>query len=473
MGAADSVTTALDFETDIRRRADPCALKVAFDLDDTIDPGLIGEPVVAATAAEAEAEAAYERFVWDNLPRNFAGHFMHGMLGQTGFRIFNAPTFLPAYLHMITGSDALVGLGQSLQQLGTVVSPVIGAAAVEHRKKVLPVSMLMGTLMRIQILGIALSAWFLTGQTLVIAIMFFLLLLGLAGGAQTVAFQMLLAKVIPTVRRGRLQALRNVAGGQVSAGLAFVAGHYLIGRNVFGHGYAVTFLLAVVLTSLGLTLLSILMREPEPPTVRAKTRVLARIREFPALLAADRGYMFFMIAQTCATAGRIAAPFYILFAGQLMHKLTGEDIGTISFVLFEADSLSNIVWGFMGDRFGFRSTFIGAMALWVAATMALILAPGMTVILVAFAGIGAAQSGFLMSSQTMVLEFGARHDMPMRLGLSQTAQGLMNTVGPLAGGVIAATLGYRSLFLVSMVFLGAALALLVFVVDEPRFRKLA
>ena len=27
------------------------------------------------------------------------------------------------------------------------------------------------------------------------------------------------------------------------------------------------------------------------------------------------------------------------------------------FVLFEADSLSNIVWGFMGDRFGFRSTF--------------------------------------------------------------------------------------------------------------------
>jgi hypothetical protein len=37
------------------------------------------------------------------------------MLGMTGFRIFNAPTFLPAYLHLITrampGSDFLVGLG--------------------------------------------------------------------------------------------------------------------------------------------------------------------------------------------------------------------------------------------------------------------------------------------------------------------------------------------------------------------------
>src|ERR1700749_4039328 len=89
----------------------------------------------------AEREAAYERFVARNLPRNFAGHFMHGMLGMTGFRIFNAPTFLPAYLHLITRalpfSDFLVASGVALQALGGIVSPVVGAAQVEHRKKVL------------------------------------------------------------------------------------------------------------------------------------------------------------------------------------------------------------------------------------------------------------------------------------------------------------------------------------------------
>ncbi len=419
-----------------------------------------------------EAEAAYERFVWKNLPRNFAGHFMHGMLGMTGFRIFNAPTFLPAYLHMITGSVALVGLGQSLQQVGSVVSPVIGATQVEHRKRVLPVSMLMGTLMRLQLLGIALAAWFLTGTPLVIAVLGFLFLLGLFQGAQGVAFQMLLAKVIPTIRRGRLQALRNVAGSQVAAVLAYVAGRYLIQGNVFGNGYATTFMLAFVLTSLGLTLLSLLMREPEPPTVRPKSRVLDRVREFPTLFTADRGYMYFMIAQTCATAGRIGVPFYILFARHVM-PLSGGNIGLVSFVFLEADGLSNIVWGLMGDRFGFRSTFIGAMALWIAATVLLVLAPSTAMILVAFAGLGAAQSGFQMSSQTMVLEFGARDDMPMRLGLSQTAQGLMNTVGPLIGGLIANFLGYPALFAVSVVFLAIALVMLVTLVDEPRLRGVA
>jgi len=85
-------------------------------------------------------------------------------------------------------------------------------------------------------------------------------------------------------------------------------------------------------------------------------------------------------------------------------------------------------------------------------------------------GLGAAQAGFMMSSQTMVLEFGLRHDTAMRLGLSQTAQGVMNTLGPLLGGVIASTLGYRPLFVLSMVFEAVALALLLTVVDEPRTR---
>ena len=430
------------------------------------------EQVEAELAAPSDpelAEAEYQRFIEKNLPRNFAAHFVHGMLGMTGFRIFNAPTFLPAFLHLITGSDALVGLGQSLQQLGGVVSPIIGAAQLEHRKRVLPVSMVMGTLMRIPIAGIALCAWFLRGGALVGSVMVFLLLLGLFQGAQGVAFQMLLAKVIPIRLRGRLQALRNVAGGQVSAGMAYLAGRYLIQNRVLGNGYATTFMLAFVLTSVGLSVLALLMREPEPPVVRPRARTLDRMREFPALLAADRGYMFFMIAQTCATAGRIGAPFYILFARHVM-PLSGENLGLVSLVLFEADSLSNMLWGMMGDRFGFRSSFILALAVWIAATVVLLAAPGPTLILVAFAGLGAAQAGFQMSSQTMVLEFGARADMPMRLGLSQTAQGFMNTIGPLAGGLVAVAFGYRPLFLTSMAFEALALVLLVTVVDEPRYR---
>jgi MFS family permease len=445
-----------------------------------VDAAQTMEEAQAELAPESDlaaAEAEYERFVWDNLPRNFAGHFMHGMLGMTGFRIFNAATFLPAYLHLISPpgfSSLVVGGGQALQNLGSVISPIVGASQVEHRKKVLPVSMWMGTLMRVQVLLIALAAWFLKGPPLIIGILLCLFLLGVFQGAQGVAFQMLLAKVIPTRRRGILQSLRNLFGGLISAALAWVAGTYLIGGNIFGNGYATTFLLAAILTSLGLTALAMLMREPEPPTVKARTRALQRVREFPNLLRADRGYFYFMIAQTCATAGRIGAPFYVLFAAHVMPitgPRGGPDLGQMSLLLFLGDSLSNMPWGLVGDRFGFRSSFIGAMALWAGATVLLLVATAPLGVLVAFAGLGAGQAGFQMSSQTMVLEFGARDDVPMRLGLSQTAQGLMNTLGPIAGGVIAWLAGYRPVFYLSLVFEVAALALLIFIVDEPRYRR--
>ena len=442
-----------------------------------------------APAAAVDPEADYEKFVWDNLNRNYAAHYLHGMLGMTGFRLVNAPTFIPAYLHamamnvpaflpfglkMLAGPDAIVGLGLALQQLGAVVSPIVGASQIEHRKRVLPVSMLMGTLMRVQILGIAIAGWLLVKNPLPLLLitMGFLFLLGLFSGAQRVAFQLLLAKVIPISRRGRLQAWRNVTGGLIAAGLSWVAGKYFIGHNVFGNGYSTTFAFAFILTSLGLTALRILMREPEPPTVRTQMSLRDRVRDFPALITGDRDFAFFMLAQTFAVAGRIAAPFYILFARHTI-ELNGANIGLLSLAYLGADTVTNLLWGYLGDKSGFRSTFVIALVLWIGSTVFLMNAHDAAMIALAFFGLGAAQSGYQMSASTMVLEFGLRDDMAMRLAFSATAEGLMLAIGPLAGGVIATLMGYTTLFGVSIAFEALALIVLLALVKEPRLRKAA
>jgi len=445
----------------------------------------------------AEREAAYEKFKWDNLPRNFAANFMHGMLGMTGFRLVNTPTFIPVYLHMLAGSaaslfppalrafanpDAIVGLGLALQQVGQVVSPIVGASHIEHRKKVLSASMLMGVMMRVQILGMAVAGWCLAGAPLLLAMLFFLTLLGLFSGAQRVAFQLLLAKVIPISRRGLLQGWRNVTGSLIAAGLAYVAGRYLVGAHpyvpsikilgiqLYHNGYSSTFLAAFLLTSLGLTALAVLLREPEPPSLRPRMKVSERLRDLPALLRSDRGFAFFMLAQTCAMASRIAAPFYILFASHTI-ALTGNNIGLLTVAMLLADAFSNILWGNLGDRSGFKSTFVIALVLWITSTILLMVAHNEAMIMISFVGLGAAQSGYQMSSQTMVLEFGLQEDTAMRLAFSSTAEGLMLSLGPLMGGLIAAIAGYSILFVISIVFEIGALAILLTLVDEPRSRR--
>jgi len=420
---------------------------------------------------EVEREAAYEGFVWLNLRRNYAGHFVHGMLGMTGFRLVNAPTFIPAYLHLISGSDFIVSLGASLQQLGGVISPIAGAAQIEHRKRILPVSMFLGTMMRVQILGIALAGWFLGGTSLLAAVLLFLFLLVLFSGPQGVAFQFLLAKMIPITRRGQLQGWRNLTGGVIAASLSYFAGKYLIGHNVFGNGYSTTFTLAFILTSLGLTAFRFLVREPEPPTIRARSSIRERMRDLLPMLRSNPGFMYFMIARTFAIASRVAQPFYIIYVGKQIG-FSGETVGTLSLAFLGADTVMSVGWGYLADRYGFRSNFIIALAFWISSTVLLMSVTSPLWLFIAFFGLGAGNSGYQMSAQNIVFEFGHRDDMAMRLAFSNTAESIMSAAGPLVGGVIAASLGYHAVFWVAIVCEAIALVLLVWLVEEPRKQRL-
>jgi MFS family permease len=68
----------------------------------------------------------------------------------------------------------------------------------------------------------------------------------------------------------------------------------------------------------------------------------------------------------------------------------------------------------------------------------------------------------------MILEFGSRDEMPMRVAVSATAESIMATLGPLVGGVMADHLGFHWVFGVSIGFLVAAVVLLLTSVREPR-----
>ena len=430
------------------------------------DADVAGEPDLA------QREAEYEKFVWDNLRRNYLGNYLHGMLGMTGFRLVNTPTFLPAYLHLVSGSNGIVGLGLALQYVGGVISPIFGASRIEHRTRVLPAALWMGGLARTAVLGIALSGWFLKGNVLVASILGFMLMFGLFMGAQRVVFSLLMAKVIPISRRGRLQAWRNFTGSVIAALLASAAGTYFIGPNLFGNGYGTTFIFAFVLTSMGLWALQLLLKEPEPPTTRAHGRFRDRLREFPRLITEDRGYACFLIVQMLSASARIATPFYILYVGSSVH-MTGKLLGALSAAYIGADALSNLIWGYLGDKTGFRLVLMFSLLSWAASTVLLLEVHTTWAIFLAFFGLGAGQAGYNMSAQTMILEFGARDDLPMRIAVSATAESITATLAPLIGGQVADLFGYSTVFGLSIGVLAGGLLLLITAVREPRTARLA
>ena len=426
-----------------------------------------GAPAGDDTAAlpDDDVWGRHRAFMEANLRRNYATNLTHGVFGMTGFRLIYAPTIIPAYLYLLTGSAAAVGLGTALLQLGGTVSPILSGARIESRPRILPYAITVGSLMRVMVLVLAIAAWTLEGTALLAVTLGSFLLLGFFSGAQRVAFQMLMAKLIPIDRRGRLQGIRNMVGGLIAAGLAWVAGAYFIEQKWFGNGYATTFLLAFLLTSVGLFVLRLGIREPDAPRLRPTMPLRQRIGQFGELLQ-HRDFRAFLYAQGLAAVARVGLPFWTLYVGQRLG-LDGTVIGGLSLAFLAADTLSNLVWGALGDRRGFRAVYIGALLSSLVGMALLVLGHGW-LLYASFAFLGFGFSGWMMAAVTLVLEFGEHEDIPMRLALTTTVEGGVSSVGPVLVGLSIAALGYAPLIVAAIAALVGSLALMIWRVREPR-----
>lgn len=415
----------------------------------------------------ARSEEAFRTEVRQRLPRNFAAHLAHGLLGQTGFRLINAPTFIPAYIHLLSGSDLAVGVARGLQSLGMALSPILGATLIEHRRRVLPVGFVVGVLMRVQVLGIALAAFLLPPPAALVAVCVLLGLFGVFLGMQGVVFSFLLSKVIPVEARGRLLGLRNALAGLTAAGVA-VLGGYWVEHESFGNGFGTTFLAAFVLTSAGLACL-LFVREPETPRVREAVRVRERLRDLPALLRTDPDFTRYFLARALGTMGRMSVPFYVIYAGTKM-PIGGAQLGVLTLAFVLAQSVVNLLWGWIADRSGFRLVFLLSQMVWIGSGAVLLVSADYPVLVGVMIGLGAGLGGFMMAAQNLVLEFGSRHNLPLRIALANSSSELVGAIAPISAGLLAATVGYRAVFAVAIAFQLAALLLMAVWVREPRHR---
>ena len=405
-----------------------------------------------------------------NLRRNVAVQLLHGLFGQTGFRLVSAPTFLPAYLFALSGSDFAVGLARSLQAAGTVASPMLGASLIGHRKKILGITLASSGLMRVQILGLAAAGFLLGANATVAAVVVFLALMGFFQGIAQVTMNSLRAKVIPVHRRGVVSGARNFLAGLSSAALSYFAGVYVIDANLLGNGYSSLFLLAFAITTVGLLALA-LTREPRAEAVRGRESLGATFRAVGPILRRQPAFRRFFIARAFGSCGRMALPFYILFIGTRL-ELTGAVLGLLTTVWMITSSAANLFWGLVADRRGYKIVMLATLASWTASHVQLLFVDGLASVIVFFVLMGAASGGFNQSGQNMVLEFGQPRDIPIRLAASSAAVNLIGAVGPLLGGVVVALAGYVSLFVATIVLQAIAFVIIVVAVPEPRKRGL-
>jgi len=273
-----------------------------------------------------------------------------------------------------------------------------------------------------------------------------------------------MAKVIPLDRRGRLLGLRDLVSGIVLIFVSLVGG-LLLDRYGFASGNAATFMLAFILTSLGLGAFA-RVREPAARELRPPTSLGARLGELPGLLRAEPDFRAFLAARLMASAARGVLPLYIVWI-ERSFGVTGTRLGSLTILFSLAQSSSTLGWGFLGDRAGYRIVFAASTASWLLGTGLLLVAPSLAAAYVTYALVGAGLGGFMISGSNLVLELGSERERAMRIATSNASTELVGMVGFLGAGALADGLGFAAAFAVSILLQGLAIVRIL-ALRDPR-----
>ncbi len=418
--------------------------------------------------SEQDALVTFE----DEVKRNYRWNFNVNLLGWTFFLMGNSfasiNTVLPAFARHLTSSNFLIGLIPCLKTLGLFLPQILIANFTQKLKRNKYLILSAGLGERIPWFFLFLAVLLLSSSSssiLLVTFFVFYALLCFSGGMQHVAWQDMVAKLIPLKGRGRFFGWGHFLGGGMGIFGAFLA-IYLLRSYPFPKNFALCFLFAFFATAVSYVSF-IFLREPTYPMKGKESSFREYFRSFPSLLKKDKNFSSFLIAGAFLSSGPMATSFFAVHA---MNKLTLPDsqIGVFTLLLLGGQTISSILWGYLGDKKGYKLVMELGSLLTILSIFFAIFSSSIYLFYIVFFVFGWAFSAYNISSLGVVLEFSTPEMRPTYIALSNTIRATFMSLSPLLGGFLADRVGFPFVFVLTIFVLLAGILYLMSFVKEPR-----
>jgi len=314
----------------------------------------------------------------------------------------------------------------------------------------------------------AVVVWALALDRPILALGFFFLLLAttaFSNGMATPGWFTLIGKVLPVQRRGIFFGVSQGLGA-----LMGIAGAYFVGiildQQAYPDNFAILFGVAFVFATISWVGLA-LNREPESLVVKTPVPLLHYLKQLPNVLRSNQNYARFLIGYGTSKLGAMAVGFFLVF-GNDTFDLSGTQVGLLTGVLIGSQAVSNLIWGWVGDKIGHKVVLTGSAFAMTLAALCAWGASSFALLAMAFVLLGISLGGDSVSKFNIVLEFATPQDQPTYIGLTNTLLAPVISLAPILGGVVATWINYQALFFVSMIIALLGGLLLALWVKEPR-----
>jgi MFS family permease len=241
---------------------------------------------------------------------------------------------------------------------------------------------------------------------------------------------------------------------------------WILNNLAFSTNFVCTFTIAAVgiLVSwffLGLT------REPLQPVDTPRQSNREFLGKLPGIVRTDHNFRRFLVARSLMALGTLGTGF-LTVAALKRWQVPDATVGIYTTVALAGQTLGNLVFGFLADRFGHKlSLEFGALASTLAFALAW-LAPAAGWYYIVFFLLGINTGAVIVSGILVVLEFSEPRRRPTYVGLTNTTVGLVSIAAPLLGAWLVAV-GYGWAFAIGAGINLIALVAMRLWVREPRW----
>jgi MFS family permease len=408
----------------------------------------------------------------ENVGHNFRVNVIDGaFFGLGALGLASSVTVLPLFLNAMGASAFVIGLVGSLHAIGWQLPQLFTSGYVSRLRRYKPMVVFMTFHERWPFFGLALLAllWPTLGADVIIPLTLLLLFIyGLGGGLAGTAWQSMIGKIIPTRQRGTFFGIQSAAANLLGAGGAVAAG-IILERLPSPTDFIICFTLAGIALMISMGFLA-LTREPKhdlPESSEARKLGFKQMRE---IVQRDRNFRWFLLVRGLTAFGWMAVSFYTIYAVR-RFGMTEATAGILTSIMTLSQTVANPTLGWLGDRFGHRSVYaFGALLMLLSAGIAL-LADSIGWFYLAFGLAGMANATFWAVAITLTLDFGAEHERPLYIGLTNTLAAPAALFTPIIGGFLATNFGFESTFIASVIACAFMGVILQFVMVDPRPKR--
>lgn len=402
-----------------------------------------------------------------HIKRNFYTNILDAGFWYFGDSFIAAHTILPVFMSTLTDSPILIGLIPALEGAGWFLPQLFFAKRLEGQKRRLPTVLNLGIVERLPYLLLAVVTFFIlkVDRNVAIAVFFGIYVIkAFTSGLVALPWQELIATVIPVSHRGRYWGFSLILGKLMGMGGAVITG-LILANIAYPKNYSVMFGIAFMSVSISYVFLS---RNIEPEKKREiSSKYINTWGKIKSILAEDNNFRIYLVNRGFVFLSLMGLGFIAVYGIQ-KFQLTISYSATFTFVMFLFEIIGYGIWGYVGDKDGYKRIIENSNILFIFGILALLFVRSIWGLYLVFGMISLAHSGEYIADQNIAMEFGQEADRPTYIGMSKTLTGPFILLAPIIGGTLVQLFGYQTMFLISSILSMVAFVIIKFFVVEPR-----